>query len=76
MQYLSNYFFRNIKEEHWKHGPYLGLILKGYDSLNNTEKSSKTDGFFNFTLTRALKSSFQESKSNKDNSHFNLVIYF
>lgn len=68
------YHFRNIKEEQWKHGPFLGLILKGYDPLNNSEKTSKTDGFLNFTLTRALKSSFQGPNSNKDNTNLHLVI--
>jgi len=67
--------YRNIKEEQWKHGPNLGLILKGYDPLNNLEKSSKTDGFLNFTLTRAFKSSFQGPKSNKDNMPLHMVIY-
>lgn len=66
---------RNIKEEQWKHGPYLGLILKGYDPLNSSEKS-KTDGFLNFTLTRAFKSSFQGPKTNKDNTSLHMVIYF
>lgn len=68
--------YRNIKEEQWKHGPYLGLILKGYDPLNNSEKSTKTDGFLNFTLTRAFKSAFQEPKSFKDNRPSHLVILF
>lgn len=67
--------YRNIKEEQWKLGPNLGLILKGYDSLNSSEKSSKTDGFFNFTLTRAFKSSFHGPKSNKDNMPLHMVIY-
>lgn len=67
--------FRNMKEEQWKHGPYLGLILKGYDPLNSSEKSSKTDGFLNFTLTRAIKSSFQGSKSNKDITTLHMVIH-
>lgn len=71
---LFLYFcFRSIKEEQWKHGQYLGLILKGYDPLNNSEKSTKTDGFLNFTLTRAFKSSFQGPKSNKD-TPLHLVI--
>lgn len=65
-----------MKEEQWKHGPYLGLILKGYDPLNSSEKSSKTDGFLNFTLTRAIKSSFQGPKSNKDITHLCMVMYF
>lgn len=65
--------FRNIKEEQWKHGPYLGLILKGYDPLNNSEKS-KTDGFINFTLTRAFKSSFQGPKANIDNTSLHMVV--
>jgi len=64
-----------MKEEQWKHGPYLGLILKGYDPLNSSEKSSKTDGFLNFTLTRAIKSSFQGSKSNKDITTLHMVIH-
>ncbi|XP_025418587.1 vacuolar protein sorting-associated protein 13B-like [Sipha flava] len=66
------HFVKNIKEEQWKHGPYLGLILKGYDPLNNSEKS-KTDGFINFTLTRAFKSSFQGPKLNKDNTSLYMV---
>lgn len=68
---------RNMKEEQWKHGPYLGLILKGYDPLNSSsEKSSKTDGFLNFTLTRAIKSSFQGPKSNKDMTSLHMVNHF
>lgn len=70
---MNNFYFRNITEELWKHGPYLGLIFKGYDSLNNSEKSSKTDGFLNFTLTRALKSSFQGPKSNKNITPLHMV---
>lgn len=70
------FIYRNIKEEQWKHGPYLGLILKGYDPLNSSEKSSKTDGFLNFTLTRAFKSSFQGPKSNKENIPLHMVIFF
>jgi len=65
-----------MKEEQWKHGPYLGLILKGYDPLISSEKSSKTDGFLNFTLTRAIKSSFQGPKSNKNITSLHMVIYF
>ncbi|XP_050421986.1 intermembrane lipid transfer protein VPS13B-like isoform X2 [Adelges cooleyi] len=60
------HFTKNVKEEHWKHGPYLGLMLKGYDSLNSSKNSSKTDGFLNFTLTRAFKNSFQSTKTNRD----------
>lgn len=67
------HFTKNTKEEQWKHGPYLGLILKGYDPLNSSEKSSKTDGFLNFTLTRAIKSSFQGPKSNKDITPLHMV---
>lgn len=75
MSFIQLFFSRNIKEEQWKHGPYLGLILKGYDPLNSSEKSSKTDGFLNFTLTRAFKSSFQGPKSIKDSTHLHMVIY-
>ncbi|XP_050539664.1 intermembrane lipid transfer protein VPS13B isoform X2 [Daktulosphaira vitifoliae] len=66
------HFMKNQKEQ-WNHGPYLGIILKGYDLLNILENSSKTDGFLNVTITRALKSSFKKTDSNMDNTQFFMI---